>query len=114
MGKVHLKSLFEGVFKKSEQICIQKSNPSFSYFLAEYPNEYNQLDGNFIVRSEIQAIQEKKEKLRRFRSSLARKIMIGTNEFLYFSDEYRQNAMMRDHLGNIVLDDETIHSTKRR
>lgn len=114
MGKVHLRRLFENVFRKSDHICIQKSNPSFSYFLTEYPNEYNPLDDNFVFSSEIQAIQEEKARLKTLRSKVERRIAKGTYAFMYFSDEYRQNAMMRDSSGNIVLDDETVHSTRSR
>ena len=114
MSKIHLKSLFEGVIRKSGTVSVQRSNPAYSYLVCEYPHEYNKSEGTFILRREIADIQEKRSILMAFRSSIERTIGVGTEEFEYFNNEYRQNSMMRDVKGNIVLDDETIRSSKSR
>ncbi len=114
MGKCHLKSLYERVFKHSNSISVQRSHPAFSILVSEYPHEYSKQDESFIIRGEIADIQERRSILMALRGSIERHIPMGSSEFEYFVNEFRQNQMMRDSRGNILLDDATISSTRRR
>ena len=113
MSKIHLKSLFKNAFRKDHSIRVTRTSPAYSYLVDEYPFEFNKADKALIIRSEIEAIEQKKAELEVLRGGL-RKIAVGTVGYEYFINEYRQNAMMRDPFGNIVLDDAAVTSTMRR
>ncbi len=113
MSKIHLKSLFERAFRKDHSISVTRTSPAYSYLVNEYPHEFDKTDKTLVIRSEIDAIEQQKAELVKLRSGL-RSIPVGTVEFEYFINEYRQNSMMRDSLGNIVLDDATVTSTMKR
>lgn len=113
MSKIHLKSLFERAFRKDYSISVTRTSPAYSYLVNEYPHEFDKADKTLVIRSEIDAIEQQKAELVKLRSGI-RSIPVGTVEFEYFINEYRQNSMMRDSLGNIVLDDATVTSTMKR
>lgn len=108
MGKVHFRDFFARAFKGKKSFCVQKSNPAYSYIARECPNSFSKDEsGNFIISADREELANVREAIVRIKS-VTRRVEVGSNEYEYFLNEYRQNSPMRDLYGNIVLNDEMV------
>ena len=102
MRKVNLLSLFRRNIE-GRTIRIERSNPGYSYVKREY-REYCTEDNEGLIVS----IEEQRARLVRERVFLERLIRRSDDAYLFFKDEYRQNSMMEDHFGNVLLSDDAV------
>lgn len=92
---------------------ITKANRVYSYFRAEYINGSDLNEDYYIPvdtkKNNLTNLKRKLLNLRdKYSSSLDRRVSVGTGLYTYFASEYRENKLVVDQTGNIILTDDII------
>ena len=102
MSKIKFLDLFRRNIE-GRTLRIDKGNKSYSYFKTECRGQYIMDEDGILV-----SIDDERKRYLRMRAFLERRISRSDDSYLFFKDEYRQNGMMEDQFGNILLSDEAV------
>ena len=102
MSKIKFFNLFKRNIE-GKTLRVDRSNQSYSYFRNECKGHYTMSRDGILV-----SIDDERERLVRERVILDRLIKRSDDAYLFFKDEYRQNGMMEDHFGNVLLSDDAV------
>ncbi len=100
-------TFFEDKFREDTTLTITRTNPSYRFFISEYKHGIERdPNGNLMIRNE-------RERLEKLKEHISQIILLGTDAYGYFINEYRENAPAQDSNGNILLTEEMVSGIKR-
>ncbi len=97
----------------NSSLRITKTSRIYSYFRAEYMHGSDSNEDYYVPvdvkKANLNRLKRTLLNLRdKFSSDLDRRVSIGSGLYSYFTSEYRENKLVVDQLGNIILTDDII------